>query len=228
MLYMMSCLAVILAACYQMTTTFFSQVAHLSDESAPKPAFAITFLSVAMMFCFTAPLLTTFLNVFRSDAGLVAPIESSKWTVYAVLLGSAIVAVYAYLLLRKTAKELRGHFWPVGRSVVLAGVVVVGTVSSIFHLTFFRNSNDGIANIEFLRELAPLKDMANCKSGVAFIQFREDGGPLKYRCPTLLMFGGLTSQPFAPWPDFVDGESQELASVINDTIQAARNPSAQQ
>nr|CEK42059.1 hypothetical protein PQBR57_0106 [Pseudomonas fluorescens SBW25] len=103
---------------------------------------------------------------------------------------------------------------------MLAGVVLVGAVSAISHLTFFSSWKDGIANIEFVRDDVQLKDMANCTGGVAFIQYREDGGALHYRCPTLMMFGGYTSQPFAPWPDYVEGDSQDLATFIRD---ASRN-----
>lgn len=223
MLFMMCCILVMVAACYQMTSTLSAQLAHSANETSPKPSIAPTLLAVAMTLCFTAPLLSIFFGVLQT--GPVASVSTGgiRLTVYGVLLGSVLVAVYAYLLFRLTPKAERGHFWPVGRTVILVGVVIVGAASSVSHLSFFHSSKDGIANIEFLRESASLKDMADCKSGVAFVQFRDDDGPLKFRCPTLLMFGGHTSQPFTPWPDYVDGESQELAVVVKDMFQEAKS-----
>lgn len=218
MLFMMCCIAVMAATCSQIFKTLFSE----NDKSSQGRMFAMNLLTVVMSLCFAAPVLELMFKAFSAELGSSMGMQSNRWTVWAVLVGSGAVAVYGYLLYGGTPKDKRGQFWPIGRSVVLSGVVIVGVMSSISHLTFFRSYQDGIANIELLRKMAPLKDLAQCNSGVAFVQFREDDGPIKYRCPTLLMFGGETSQPFAPWPDFVDGESQELAVLIHDTIQAAQ------
>lgn len=227
MLYMMSCLVVMVAASYHLTTTLFSQLAYVSDENNPKPTYAMAILAMAMTLCFSAPVISTLMLILKADIGGGESIESVRRNVYLVLAGTVLVIAYAVLAFRRAPETERSSFWAVGRSVILAGVAVVGGVSAVAHLTFFSSSKDGMANIEFMREVAPLKDMDNCKSGVAFVQYREDEGPLTYRCPTLLMFGGLTSQPFAPWPDYVSGESQELATVIAGIKRDATKPDDQ-
>ena len=227
MLFMMCCFVAMAVACYHMTTTLFGQLAHISDESKPKPPMAITMLAMAMALCFMAPVLSMFLYIAQADAGAVQSVEGVRRSVYLVLLGSLLAVAYAYLLFRRTPQDARGQFWSVGRLLLLTGIAVVGGVSAYKHLTFFHSSKDGVANVGFMRELAQIQDMPNCERGVAFVQYREDDGPLAYRCPTLLMFGGLTSQPFAPWPDFEDGESQDLATAIKDISSKAQKPDAQ-
>ncbi|NVL48641.1 hypothetical protein F2S72_01365 [Pseudomonas syringae pv. actinidiae] len=223
MLFMICCLLVMAAACAEMFKTLSAQISYLSDRSAPKPSIVTPLLAMAMMLAFTSPLLFSVYGALDQSAAVTDAdgVRNVRRTVYLVFVGSGLVAAYAYLLFSRTPSNIKGEFWPVGRSVVLAGVVMVGSISSISHLTFFRSSNDGIANIELLRRMAPLKDMANCTSGVAFVQYREDDGPLTYRCPTLLVFGGETSQPFAPYPDYVDGKSEELATVLKETLESA-------
>lgn len=226
MFYLMSCIVVMLAAVYELQKLFI-QMVQLSDEPSRRPRIGLTLLTFAMCWTFTAPFLVTIYQSAGAGAGPAVSMDSIRWSVYLVLVGSMIVPAYAYLCFKRTPSAERGGFWAVGRTLALAGVVVVGVVSAISHLTFFKSTKDGIANIEFFREMAPLQDMANCTANVAFIQFREDGGPLKYRCPTLLVFGGFTGQPFAPWPDYVDGESQELATVLHDVTQQARKAQPQ-
>jgi len=61
--------------------------------------------------------------------------------------------------------------------------------------------------------MADLGDMEQCASAMALVQFRE-AGPLTYRCPTTVLFNRDSQQPFAPWPDYVEGTSQKLADAI--------------
>lgn len=56
-------------------------------------------------------------------------------------------------------------------------------------------------------------------SGVALVRFR-DTGPLAYRCPTSVLFNQDSQQPFTPWPDYVEGISEDLAVAVRD-IKAA-------
>lgn len=164
MLFMMCCLVVMAATCNQMFSTLASQLAHLSDASAAKPVFGLALLALGMTLCFTSPMALMMLDVLRPDIHhtVAEGTLSVRRTVYLVLVGSLLVAAYAYLLHRKTPVEKRGEFWSVGRSVLLAVVVGVGVVSSISHLNFFRSSKDGIANVGFIRQMAPLTDMADC------------------------------------------------------------------
>lgn len=223
MLYMVSCIIVMLTALYEIHKNLYQMV---SGEINSRPQVGMMLLTVLMSGSFTAPLLATILKVAAPEA-TITPNESIRWSVYLVLVGSVLVAGYAYLTLKRTPSAQRGSFWTVGHTLTLAVVAFVGVASAISHLTFFKSSKDGIANIELIRDDVPLKDMVNCTAGVAFIQFREDGGALHYRCPTLMMFGGFTSQPFAPWPDYVEGESQELATFIHDATLNARKADPQ-
>lgn len=184
-------------------------------------------LAMAMALCFMAPVLSMFVYIVQADAGAAQTVEGVRRSVYLVLLGSLLAVAYAYLLFRRTPQDARCQFWSTGRLLLFTGIAVVGGVSAYKHLTFFHSPKDGVANVGFMQELAQIKDMPNCERGVAFVQYREDDGPLTYRCPTSLMFGALTSQPFAPWPDFEDGESLDLAVAIKDISNKAQKPDAQ-
>lgn len=53
----------------------------------------------------------------------------------------------------------------------------------------------------------------DCKASVVLATF-EEGKPVHLRCPKLLTLNPLSRYPFAPWPDYQDIESEELAGLV--------------
>lgn len=224
MLYMLSCLVLMITASHQMLQTVHAQLTRLDDSTSPRPRPELMFLWVAIAAGFSSPFMITILDAMRLETDGIDSSHNIRWTVYALLVSGGAACVCAALALRASIKTRKASFWVQGKAVALACAGFIGVVSAASHLMFFQTSQDGIANVELLRGVAPIRDMENCRSGVAFIQYREDAGPLTYRCPTALMLGGYTSQPFAPWPDYTQGESQDLATVIHDATAAAEKP----
>jgi hypothetical protein len=68
-----------------------------------------------------------------------------------------------------------------------------------------------------------LNDMKDCGAAIALVQYRE-AGPLAYRCPTAILINSMSGEPFTPWPDYVEGSSDQLAAAIQTIKATAQKP----
>ncbi|HEJ2342361.1 TPA: hypothetical protein ACKQHR_001595 [Pseudomonas aeruginosa] len=211
MLYLLLCTFVLFIGIAKMHTHLFQMFEHEhGNGSAPRPNVFAGLTGIIPALAFTLPVTIVFLDVLGNSTW---GFDMYRVVVYAVLVGSLALLAQGLLGLRQALKSRSMDFWPMGRVVVLILAGVVGSMSAGKHLAFFTSSQDGYANVGLLREIADLSDMKDCKSGIALVQFRE-AGPINYRCPSLLIFGSDTQQPFIPWPDYVEGASQGLADAI--------------
>ncbi|HGM8087200.1 TPA: hypothetical protein ACKP9S_003571 [Pseudomonas aeruginosa] len=211
MLYLLLCTFVLFIGIVKMHTHLLQMFQHEhGDGSAPRPNVFAGLSGILPALAFTLPVTMVILGVLGGSSW---GIDMGRIVVYAVLAASLVLLVQGLLGLRKALNSRNMAFWPMGRVVVLILAAAVGSMSAVKHLAFFSSPQDGLANIGILREIADLSDMKDCKSSIALVQFRETG-PLTYRCPSLLIFGHDTQQPFIPWPDYVEGSSQGLADAI--------------
>lgn len=228
MLYLVFCSPVMIIALLGMWRDFL-RIADLNagvPGSRPQPG--LTIFGIAMAFAFCAPLLYVFYAALKHGPDEGMPFMDFRWSVYALFAGSIMAVAYAVTALLRTEKNKRGNFWTVGQVTLLVGAAVVGIGSSVSHLSFFSSSSAGIANIGFLREIADIQDMNNCRSDIALVKFK-DSGPLEYRCPTAIAFGGgFSSEPFVPWPSYVNGESQQLGEALRKVTESAEKPGSDQ
>lgn len=97
----------------------------VSGEIVSRPQGGRMLFTVLMSVSFTAPFLATILKVAAPEATMT-PNESIRWSVNSVLVGSVLVAAYAYLTLKRTPNAQRGSFWTVGHTLTLAVVAFVG------------------------------------------------------------------------------------------------------
>ncbi len=221
MLYLVSCLILLITASHQMLKIVHAQMTGFDDSTGPRPRLELMLLWVAIAAGFSSPFIVTIIDSVRLETVGLSSSHSIKWTIYVLLLSACAACVCAALALCTCIKSNSGTFWLQGKAVAIACAGCIGVVSAVSHLMFFQSSMDGIANVDLLRELSSVQDMENCRDGLAFVQYREDEGPLMYRCPTSIVLGGYTSQPFAPWPDYTQGKSQDLATAIRDFAASA-------
>lgn len=96
------------------------------------------------------------------------------------------------------------------RSGITALAVVGGlyvSLAVIDHWVFFWDEKSGYASTKFLGI-----DEIKCDS---MVLMRLIDNTAEFRCPTNLVFGGSSHQPFAPWPSYTEGRSAKLKIVID-------------
>lgn len=217
MVYLLLCSLVLFIGIARMHTHMLQMLQYESSTSAPRPIILAGLTGIFPALAFSLPVYVLFLDGEGSWT-----YDHNRIVVYVVLAASLIFLAQAGLGARSVLQGKKLGFWATGRIVVLLFAGIVGSISGIKHLTFFSSSQDGFANVGMIREIADLSDMKACTSSIALVQFR-DAGPITYRCPSLLMFGRDTQQPFIPWPDYVEGSSQNLADAIGIVKDAAEH-----
>ncbi|MDD1011269.1 hypothetical protein M5G27_27750 [Pseudomonas shahriarae] len=219
MLYLLLCSLVMIVAMVKVHKVVLQMLEFLSTTEGARPNPAAALIPILVAAAYTAPVMTVVLGVLFTGENVRIDATSGRGQIYLLLAGSLVILVTALIGARKAWSDRKLAFWASGRLVILLLAGTVGVLSAYKHLTFFSTDNDGIANVELLRDEAELGDMKACASGVALVQFR-DTGPLAYRCPTSVLFNQDSQQPFTPWPDYVEGSSEDLAVAVRD-IKAA-------
>ncbi|HDU2622435.1 TPA: hypothetical protein RE968_003400 [Pseudomonas aeruginosa] len=213
MLYLILCSLAMLVAVASLHHHMLKTMDYLHDSEMARPNPLIALIPMLATSAFCAPILVLFFGDLFVDAENGSPTNNGRVQIYFLLAGSLGLLVMGLLSARSAWTTGKLSFWATGRLAVLVLAGSVGSVSAYQHLTFFSSDQDGIANVGILRELADLNDMEQCASAVALVQFRNSG-PFTYRCPTTVLFNRNSQQPFAPWPDYVEGSSQKLADTI--------------
>lgn len=214
MLYLLLCSLVLFIGIAKMHNHLFKMLEFTQREaSAPRPNVLAGLTGIIPALAFTMPVYMVFFGATFGGNESNWSFDKNRLFVYAMLAGSLVLLAQSLLGTLQARDGGKLGFWPTGRIVVLALAGFVGATSAYKHLTFFTSNQDGYANVGLLREIADLSDMKDCKSNIALMQYRE-AGPINYRCPSLLVLGRDTQQPFIPWPDYVEGSSQGLADAI--------------
>lgn len=213
MLYLTLCSLVMLVAAVSLHKHMFQMIdfVHSVEGARPNPLPAL--FPILSAVAFSAPVLVLFFGDLFVEPEQGQPINYGRTQIYFLLAGSLACLAMGFFAARMGWKEGKIGFWATGRLVVLLLAGIVGAIPAYQHLTFFSSDQGGVANVGILREIADLGDMERCISAVALVQFR-DAGPINYRCPTALIFNRDSHQPFTPWPEYVEGTSQDLADAI--------------
>ncbi len=227
MLYLLLCSLVMIVALAKVHKVMLQMLEFMStpEGARPNPVGALVPMLVAS--AYTAPVMVLVLGILYTGGNVRTDVIGGRGQIYLLLAGSLVILVKALIGARKAWSDRKLAFWASGRLVILFLAGMVGVLSAYKHLTFFSTDNDGVANVELLREFAELDDMKACTSGVALVQFR-DTGPLAYRCPTTLLFNQETQQPFTPWPDYVEGISEDLAIAVGNVKDAVEHETSLQ
>lgn len=219
MLYLLLCSLVMIVAMVKVSKVVLQMIQFMSTPAGARPNPVAAMIPMLVAAAYTAPVMTLYFGVLYTDVSGRIDATSGRGQIYLLLAGSLVILVTALIGARKAWSDKKLAFPASGRLVILLLAGTVGVLSAYKHLTFFSTDNDGIANVELLREEADLSDMKACSSGVALVRFR-DTGPLAYRCPTSVLFNQDSQQPFTPWPDYVEGISEDLAVAVRN-IKAA-------
>ncbi|MGP0171313.1 hypothetical protein ACSVIJ_05445 [Pseudomonas sp. NCHU5208] len=210
MLYLILCLALMVLATFSQFS-YMTRAAQFANEPWTKWRLPLEPLLLGVIsLLFMAPVLSMILEI---DAPTSFDIPTGRTSVYLLGLGAVVCTGYASYCWQRAASAEGRLFWPTGKVVVLSCAAVVGMVSAFQHLSFFSNDKAGWADVRVLKEIGDIQDMQACVSPVALVQF-EDAAPFGYRCPESVMFNSFASEPFVPWPDYVDGESEALGNAI--------------
>jgi hypothetical protein len=111
-------------------------------------------------------------------------------------------------------------FMFMGRMVIAFVCCLLILIAAVKQLAFTSDPDKvGAINMHFLGKM--VKDM-ECDAPMMLIRWDEEGGPVTYRCPKVIMLGFM-NRPFAPWPDYTEGESYDIAKIMTDMNNNALN-----
>ncbi|RUE86334.1 hypothetical protein IPC1135_29640 [Pseudomonas aeruginosa] len=206
MLYLFLCTLMLILCIAEFHRQMLGLIGHGHRLS---PVRGIGSFLIAGAFC--APVLTLMMSILLGVESISN--EQSRITVNLLLAASlASLGLFVFDFNKAWASKSFG-FWATGRLAILLMAGVVGSMSAYKHLEFFSVKDAGWVSVGTLRELVQLNDMKDCGAAIALVQYRE-AGPLAYRCPTTILINSMSGEPFTPWPDYVEGSSDQLAAAI--------------
>lgn len=179
-------------------------------------------LMAAALAC-ASPVLFELYTMTQLSSGKAVSLGQDFWPAY-VMLGGATVSMVIYGWILARLRGTQASAMTFGRATI--GMAVSIYVLAVFtdHMLFYfqRTDDTGIVDLDTLREITPIKDMA-CNAPTALIRLEHNQGPVHatFRCPTTLLVGRYTTAPMLPWPSYTEGTSVGLAKAINDLRRGA-------
>lgn len=207
------------------------RAAGANDDGLPSNT-GLRFASATLPAILVAvPILTTFLSGWQmSEGNGVTPRDGTLSVLAAFIGGLAVVAVAIVRLIRQRHQM---GFWSIGgavAAVLSGGVIVVATAS---HLIFTSSPDSGMVNMGSIDQVAnagvvdhPIEDV-ECASPILLTRWNgSPDTPVSYRCPDYLL-NPYAFSPFAPWPGYTSGQSEDLAIVLHALRQNAKSVSGE-
>jgi hypothetical protein len=219
MLYTLSCLVISLSCLFGLFRHMNRLIEHAQIDGRSRPSPMTTLILGLMLFATSAPIALTIL----SDKAMTWDASYGRLSVQLLAMGGAAAAGWAVWKLYFALKTQSAGFWNAGHIILLMTAGGVCMVSAVEHLSFYRSSSDGWANLELIKEISPISDMKSCNASIVLIRI-SDSGAMEYRCPTIMILNSRSSQPFVPWPDYTEGTSQQLGDAIRDFKSQATVP----
>ncbi|SYF74472.1 hypothetical protein [Klebsiella pneumoniae] len=208
MLYMLTCLVIMVYVMYLMVTTLKDKLENLDDSRVFRPGALTTFATIGAVILLLSPLYMTMVSDSLSQ-------NASLFTQWAGLAGGLLlVGVYGWLFLKRRT--------PASCVLSLCGALLAFMyLNSLF---FVSSDNTGVLNFAYLNSIAEIKSV-QCDAGILVVKLADKGEPTEWRCPEYFAFMGNTSKPFLPWPSYTKGQSVELTTVLHTMIDsAAKSP----
>ncbi|MGS5901614.1 hypothetical protein AB2P79_06440 [Escherichia coli] len=177
----------------------------------------IMFLVLLPVLLMCAPIGSSIYDAMQWEAGKPLAIHNGRITVIMALVGSLAVVLIAAA--RAVVNRKHAGFWFVGwvMASILAGGV--GAIASAKQLAFL-DEHSGVVSFDFFRD--QVKDM-HCDAGVILARWDEKAAsPVVYRCPKMYLLNRYTSAPFVPWPDYTEGESEDLSRALAAAMRDAK------
>lgn len=179
----------------------------------------------------SGPIFQTLVAINRADRGnevrfdLADPAVSGPYGLYMMMAALPLLLLLAGSVIRRMALTRTGSFGTQGLAILLLACALETGMTLYSHYSFYRSSNDGIANLTFLKQEFGVTDI-DCSAGTILIKRSGDGG-ITYRCPLSLAYLSFSTRPIIPWPDFKDGHSPKLIEAIRQ-IEAQAEANKQQ
>lgn len=187
---------------------FFRSVRFIKNNGLDQMWKACLLLVPAMLSA--APIIALFYDSYRlqSDAGL--PTSGGEVTVWLSLIGAilSLTLLIAQRVQNSRAGSLLG-FWGVGWLAFSSLLTIIVGTSALKQISFV-DQHAGMVAFDYFRD--QVTDM-KCDSAVILAKYKP-GEPVRYRCPTSVILNRFSSVPFVPWPDYNEGESEQLARAI--------------
>ncbi|WP_139272281.1 hypothetical protein [Pseudomonas luteola] len=177
---------------------------------------ALLFLATCLM---AAPVLMTVYQGVMAARGNELTMGSGKLVIWLALAGSILVAGMGAFKLRGLSQ--RSSFSAVGFAVMPILIGLVSAIAVVKQLAFM-DENSGMVNYGAIKQMAEITDMPDCKSDIVLAHY-EYGQPVVYRCPKAYVLNALTSNPFVPWPDYIEGTSVQLGQAMDQFNEQAKN-----
>jgi hypothetical protein len=165
-----------------------------------------------------APLLKDLIDISRLESGASLQVSSFNLPVLLVFVGGC---GYLYCAVRMALRRVRAeglkesgflHDAPIALAAMIGGYFVW---TALVHTMFFYTPHEdaGVLNAKLIAapELAQEVGASDiqCDSATVLVKFQNED-TATYRCPTSVVFGINSSQPYVPWPHYVDGKSSTL------------------
>lgn len=180
-----------------------------------EPQFSLNDISLhnTVMLLFIAPVLfVTTRSVAIDDLGLSPTlIDTSGFGVSLLVVASVMMLCLGALELYRLRTSLLPHPGRCALTGLVTGIGILGLVMGTQHFAF-TDSQTRLVNLDLIRSAVTDID---CDSPVIAVNWSPglDAGA-EYRCPTQGVLYSSGDQPFIPWPNYHDGTSRQLASLI--------------
>lgn len=221
-MYLIMTILSMIAALFSFAKTMKVVLEEASPDNEKRMA-AIRHVKLTWLFYVPAffLLLAPFIKSFMDAGSDQMDQSSSNLPVWLYLAGGLYLLFGAVLSFRKAAKEKTlGQIGTILNIQVLLWVGLYSTFAAYDHLKF-ADENFGIMSTRLI-EIGGVKDVS-CDQALMLVNFTEgQTTPMKWRCPTGFSLMNKTNRPFVPWPDYTEGESEQLAAAMNKIMTEAK------
>ncbi len=149
---------------------------------------------------------------FGRPVALDRPFMPAVWASSAAAIGLASHTVSTLVRAYRNSEPV--SFLNVGSRVAALAACAVVATAGVKQIDFAAGDT-GFANLEALHELGLAKGL-HCSSGLIVVKWDDAarGQGVLYRCPSSVVLNQLGRAPFAPWPDYTEGRSDELGQAL--------------
>lgn len=208
MVYMLTCIVLMIYVMCRMVTTLNDKFNNLDDKRILRPGALVTIVTCGAVILLLSPSLVTLsTDSLSSLTSLVL-----QWAGLAG--GLIITGVYGWSFVCK-------------RAIVPGIISISGAILAFIFansLLFVSSPSTGVLNLDLVSQIIKIDD-TQCEGGmiVVNIDLNDKKQPAEWRCPHGFVLLGMTNKPFLPWPTYSTGKSLKLSEAITDLIENAED-----
>lgn len=226
MLYLVCLLVLMFIAVSRMFGTINQMSKSVASGQIPRQWHSALYTSVlpaSLALAAAAPLVSTFMDGAAASSGGVA-MSSGKGSVWIAFVAASGALAYYGWPLTKALRLGNAGFGRTGALVAPTACAALLLAITGLQLEFAHHKDAGTVSFGYVRD--QVHD-AKCNAETVLARWDMSADkPIIYRCPTLLILNSYSTTPFVPWPDYIEGESKDLAKAVSELIKDARKPDA--